>query len=85
LLSDSTNASIDGDQDRIDLCPGVEQKWDCVQGFGSQVYQAADDPTDCAIVMMNWSGRSAGFDLVEVAVHVSGAAYDSAGPSPSMQ
>jgi hypothetical protein len=69
LLSDSTNTSVDGAEVRIDLCPGVSQQWDCVQGFGSKVYQAADDPADCAILMMNWSGRSAGFEVVRGAVH----------------
>lgn len=68
LLSDSTNTSVDGDEVRINLAPGVPHQWDCVQGFGSEVYQAADDPADCAILMMNWSGRQAGFEVVGGAV-----------------
>lgn len=68
LLTDSTNTSVSGDEVRIDLSPGVPHQWDCVQGFGSEVYQSADDPADCAILMMNWSGRPAGFEVVEGAV-----------------
>jgi hypothetical protein len=68
LLSDSTNTSMDGDEVRIDLSARVPHQWDCVQGFGSEVYQAVDDAADCAILMVNWSGWQAGFKLVEGAV-----------------
>jgi hypothetical protein len=56
---------MDGDEVRIDLSAGVPHQWDCVQGFGSELYQAADDAADCAILMVNWSGRQAGFEVVE--------------------
>jgi hypothetical protein len=63
LIADSKNTAVEGDEVRINLSPGGSHVWDCVQGFGSEVYQADDDPADCAIMMMNWSGRLAGVDL----------------------
>lgn len=64
FVRDTANVSINGPEVHIDLAPGTQHKWECVQGFGSEIYQATDDTSDCAILMMNWSGRHAGFDFV---------------------
>lgn len=58
----STNTTTHHEEVCIDLCPGVQQQWgECIQAFGSEVYQAVDDPKDCAILMLKWSNRAPGF------------------------
>ncbi len=70
LVSHSKNVSVDGDEVLIDLSLGDPHKWDCTQGFSSEVYRSLDDSADCAILMMNWSGRPAGFELMEDAIRL---------------
>ena len=65
LIQASANAIVKHDEVCIDLCPGVQQQWgECIQAFGSEVYQAVDDPKDCAILMLKWSERTPGFKFV---------------------
>lgn len=70
LTSGSTNVLVKDNEVHIDLDPEVAQEWDCVQGFGSDVYQAPNDPTDCVILLGNYSCRPAGFNVVCDAVRV---------------
>ncbi len=49
---------------QVELAAGPAT-WECVQGFGSVTLQAADDPADCALWLMNWSGRPPAFPLEE--------------------
>lgn len=51
-----------GSEWRVELAAGPTT-WDCVQGFGSVTLQAADDPADRALWLMNWSGRPPAFPL----------------------
>lgn len=50
FLSESPNASVDNFEVSVDLCPGIPHRWDCVEVFDSEVYQAVGDPTDRAIL-----------------------------------
>ena len=45
---------------RVELVPGPAA-WECVQGFGSVTLQAADDPADCALWLVNYSDRPPAF------------------------
>ncbi len=66
LIRDSENVTRDGDEIRILLSSCDQPEWECVQGFGSQIYACETDRRDCVIYMLDWSQNQIAFPLQSV-------------------
>ncbi len=76
LVRDSKNVClVDEVEVNIDLCKGAPHRWDCVQGFSSEVYQSLGDPLNCAILMFNWTRRCPAIPIVQGDVRVSSSLF----------
>lgn len=67
LLRNSDNVLVEGEEVEILLEPCGEPEWECVQGFGSEVYVNKDNETDCILYMFDWSENPVAFALRDVA------------------
>lgn len=63
FIQDSRNVRLDGEEVTIFLQTYDSPVWECVQGFGSQIYAREDDPRDCVLYMFDWSGNRIAFPL----------------------
>ena len=66
LLRHSDNVCMDGEEVKILLELCSNPKWECVQGFGSEVYANKDDKTDCVLYIFDWSENRVAFPLYAV-------------------
>jgi hypothetical protein len=65
FITDSENLSLSRFEAEVLLSPCERPRWECVQGFGCEIYQSVADPRECVLLMWNYSENSMGFDLVE--------------------
>ena len=63
----SNNVVLDGEEAFVLLQPCEEPAWECVQGFGSEVYCNKKDATDCILYMEDFSENAIAFPLQELA------------------
>jgi len=63
LLTESDNVANNGSEVRILLQDCPAPNYECIQGFGSEVYQNITDPRDCMLLMFDWSQNPFAFDL----------------------
>jgi hypothetical protein len=62
-VQNSGNVVLDGEEVRILLGSCDEPVWECVQGFGSDVYVNKNDQSDCIIYMLDFSENPIAFSL----------------------
>jgi hypothetical protein len=63
LWTESDNVKIENDEVRLLLHECAEPIWECVQGFGSELFQSEADPLDCLLLMFDWSQNDVAFCL----------------------
>jgi hypothetical protein len=63
LWRDTENAVVEGDEVRLLLEQCSEPVWECVQGFGSEFYQSTAHPTDCMLLMSDFTENPAAFEF----------------------
>ena len=68
LITNSRNVTIEDGFVNIMLQYCNEPTWECVQGFGSELYKCISDPKEWLLLMYNFSGNSIAFALDSIDV-----------------
>jgi hypothetical protein len=63
LWTESENVTFEYGEFRVLLYECTTPIWECVQGFGSELYQNESDPQDCILLFYDFSKNAIAFDL----------------------
>ncbi len=63
LLTESKNATFEGEEVRVLLRACEMPTYECVQSFHSEVYRSISDPRECLMVLWDYSNNPIAFEL----------------------
>jgi hypothetical protein len=63
LWNECENVTLEHNEIRVLLRECTAPIWECVQGFGSELYQNESDPQDCILLFHDFSKKPIAFEL----------------------